>query len=66
MRELRVALYLLVEHGSQVAIHQIVKAFKGRSSWLQRPRISSSYASSLVYGLTVIFIILLVRLATPK
>jgi len=32
--------HLLVEHGSGVAIHQIVKAFKGRSSRMQRPRIS--------------------------
>lgn len=28
--------YILVEHGSQVAIHQIVKAMKGRSSRLLR------------------------------
>jgi putative transposase len=28
--------HLLVEHGSQVAIHQVVKAFKGRSSRLLR------------------------------
>ena len=28
--------HLLVEHGSQVAIHQIIKAFKGRSSRILR------------------------------
>ncbi|MFO7088347.1 IS200/IS605 family transposase, partial [Limnospira platensis] len=28
--------HVLVEHGSQVAIHQIVKAMKGRSSRLLR------------------------------
>ncbi|MGK7926308.1 MAG: IS200/IS605 family transposase [Spirulina sp.] len=32
--------HLLVEHGSQVAIHQIVKAFKGRSSRILRQEFS--------------------------